>query len=783
MAELYLSSEPRAGRFVVLKRILPHLALEPDFVKMFLDEARIAVSLQHPNIIEVFELGQISNSIFIAMEWVEGMDLRRVLQREQARGGVVPPGVAAWLMARLCEGLFYAHTRVGDDGKPLGIIHRDVSPQNVMISYRGEVKLVDFGIAKATAWISRSKPGVIKGKFLYLAPEQLSEEPLDLRCDLFALGVMLYELTTAKSPFYRPETEGVIYAIRMEEPPAPHTLRAGYPLSLSRIIQKCLVKDRTRRFQSADEIRLALEDALLVDMPTTKADVVSYVAGLFGNDYERTGVFVPENAQVNGLNPPSATIADRDLPGAPVSAKTVAENLEEEEEENTASMPAPARPKPVVAAPAPAQVPDDDDDDDENTALIEPPPASAPEVTASMAERPGPPVPDDVQEISYDSVVSIPRSAFDELIALPSPPVTEPSKRGETQRIQSEPNVRVDLDAALLTPPSRPRAPERTERVPQPNPPPEPERVPEPRLEAGATQEPSMPTELQIPAYPPVSSQPLVRPGPPIKDEVTDAGPRPEHRRAEKPGPPVDSGFRAPVARAAEPALLPPAEPQRPAPMPVAPPRQPPPQVRRSGPGPTNLNPLDPMDTDAPRPRARKRRIVKRRVAGDPDDHVATVDFRDNEELDESGVSAVDDAGTSRWLVATTIALSVLAISMIAWLLWPASPTQLPTPRPRDVVRSDLSSKGGQNADEPVPVDKAAPRLVNVQFKAPRSTLIFLEGASINPGEIRQLNPGPLTLAYRCLPTKRGQKARDLTLATRVPAAGSQTFVIELSCR
>ena len=192
------------------------------------------------------------------------------------------------------------------------------------------------------------------------------------------------------------------------------------------------------------------------------------------------------------------------------------------------------------------------------------------------------------------------------------------------------------------------------------------------------------------------------------------------------------------------------------------------------------------MDTEAPRPSRRKRRIVKRRVAADPDDHVATVDFRDQDDLDESGVSEASEQGTSRWLVVTTIALSVLAVSMIAWLLWPSSPTQLPTPRPRDVVRSDLSSKGSSPAprvEKPTAVDKSTPLLVSVQFKAPRSTLIFLEGASINPGEIRQLQPGPLTLAYRCLPTKRGQKARDLTLATRVPSAGSQTFVIELSCR
>ena len=158
MAELYLAKDTRANRMVVLKRILPYLAEEAEFLKMFLDEARIAAQLHHPNIVEVYELGRLDGTTFISMEWVDGIDLRKVLQREQERDAPIPPGVGAWVIGRLCEGLFHAHTREGPDGRPLGIIHRDVSPQNVMVSYRGDVKLVDFGIAKATAWMSRSKP-------------------------------------------------------------------------------------------------------------------------------------------------------------------------------------------------------------------------------------------------------------------------------------------------------------------------------------------------------------------------------------------------------------------------------------------------------------------------------------------------------------------------------------------------------------------------------------------------------------------------------------------------
>ncbi len=297
MAELYLAKDTRDERLVVLKRILPYLAQEGEFVRMFLDEARIAASLHHPNIAEVFELGHLEGSTFIAMEWVDGMDLRRVLQKEQARGGVLPPGIAAWLVARLCEGLAYAHLRTDDHGAKLGIIHRDVSPQNVMVSFRGDVKLVDFGIAKATAWMSRSKPGVIKGKFLYLAPEQLTQDRVDWRADLFAVGVLLYELTCGKTPFHRTSTEAVIYAIRMEEAQPPTQARPGFPAMLSRIIMKCLQKERARRYQTGDEVKAALDDFLRAEAPTTRGDVVRYVHSLFGDEEERTSIYVPPNGE------------------------------------------------------------------------------------------------------------------------------------------------------------------------------------------------------------------------------------------------------------------------------------------------------------------------------------------------------------------------------------------------------------------------------------------------------------------------------------------------------
>ncbi|HLL54792.1 MAG TPA: protein kinase, partial [Myxococcaceae bacterium] len=292
MAELFLAQDTEREQLVVIKRILPYLSHEAEFVQMFLDEARIAAQLDHPNIIQVHELGKLQDSMFIAMEFVEGVDVRKVLAEETKRSQTMPYSAVAYVTAQICAGLEYAHTSHGVDGKPLDVIHRDVSPQNVMVSYDGAVKLVDFGIAKAGALMERSKPGVIKGKFLYLAPEQLSQERLDRRADLFAVGTMMYELTLGKAPFYKPTTEAVIYAIRNEEALPPHLARSDFPPELSRIVMKCLVKDRNRRYQSAAEIQRDLETYLRFH-PYSQFDLASYIGQLFGTEDERTMVHIP----------------------------------------------------------------------------------------------------------------------------------------------------------------------------------------------------------------------------------------------------------------------------------------------------------------------------------------------------------------------------------------------------------------------------------------------------------------------------------------------------------
>jgi serine/threonine protein kinase len=293
MAELFLAQEPPKPELVVLKRILPYLSEETEFVQMFLDEARIAAQLHHPNIVQVYELGKLDNTIFIAMEFVEGVDLRRVVQEEAKFGATVPYGVAAAICAQVAEGLDYAHFSKDVHGVPLELIHRDVSPQNVMVGYNGRVKIVDFGIAKAGTYVNRSKPGVIKGKFLYLSPEQVAQDKLDHRADIFALGTMMYEITTGKSPFAKPTTEGILYAIRSEDPSPPHLLKDDYPIELSRIIMRCLLKDRAQRYQRAAEVQADLKAFLVSGVLKQSTDISDYIARLMGEEEERTVLHIP----------------------------------------------------------------------------------------------------------------------------------------------------------------------------------------------------------------------------------------------------------------------------------------------------------------------------------------------------------------------------------------------------------------------------------------------------------------------------------------------------------
>jgi len=257
MAEIFLGKEP-SGRPVVIKRILPHLARQGNFVSMFIDEARIGSLVHHRNVVEVYELGQVGTDLFMVMEYLAGENTSGLMRRLVSRGERLPLALAAHIVAEACAGLQAAHELHDDSGKPLDLVHRDISPQNIFITYAGEVKVLDFGIATAAHRLTRTATGQVKGKFSYMSPEQCRGEMLDLRSDIFSLGVVLYELTTQRRLFKRPNELMVLKAVTEDVIPRPRREVRDYPPALEAICMKALSRDKSSRQASALELRTDL---------------------------------------------------------------------------------------------------------------------------------------------------------------------------------------------------------------------------------------------------------------------------------------------------------------------------------------------------------------------------------------------------------------------------------------------------------------------------------------------------------------------------------------------
>ncbi|WP_342380965.1 serine/threonine protein kinase [Myxococcus stipitatus] len=265
MAEVYLAKAAGPMGFektLVLKRILPHLAEDPAFVEMFLGEARLAAQLEHPNIVQIFDFGEADGSYFLAMELIDGPTLRRLVKRavEQA----LPPVMCAKLVALAAEGLAFAHDFCDPvSGEPLGLIHRDVSPDNILVSRQGAVKVVDFGVAKVAGQGHRTQTGVMKGKVAYMPPEQLRTLPLDRRVDVYALGVVLYELLTGKRPFDATTEASTMQAILFEPFTPVVERRPDVPVALQEILERALAKERDERYPDCRALQADLERYLM----------------------------------------------------------------------------------------------------------------------------------------------------------------------------------------------------------------------------------------------------------------------------------------------------------------------------------------------------------------------------------------------------------------------------------------------------------------------------------------------------------------------------------------
>jgi serine/threonine protein kinase len=265
MAELFIAKQQGlAGisKTVVIKCVLPHLAQSSDFLEMFLDEARVATMLQHPNIVQIFEVGQVHDVYYIAMEYIRGVDLKRL--RKQLYGDEsfrkdVPYGLFAGIISQAAAGLHHAHNATDEDGNPLHIIHRDVSPNNLLVSFNGTVKLVDFGVAKATTQEHRTRVGMLKGRLSYMSPEQISGQPVTPASDVFALGIVLYELSTNQRLFKRQHEAETVQAVLKHPIPLPSDIVPNYPPALEKIVMRSLERDTAARYQTAEEMRLDLE--------------------------------------------------------------------------------------------------------------------------------------------------------------------------------------------------------------------------------------------------------------------------------------------------------------------------------------------------------------------------------------------------------------------------------------------------------------------------------------------------------------------------------------------
>ncbi len=287
MAEVYRANSLGAEGFerpIAIKRILPHLAEDEDFVKMFIDEAKIAVQLSHPNIVGIFDLGRFGNDYFIAMELVHGRDLRQIQDREAQLGRRLPLEIALHAGMKVCEALHHAHFKGGGStmGEPVFIIHRDVSPQNVLVSYDGQVKVTDFGLAKAAGRAVQTQAGIIKGKLAYMSPEQLTSVPIDQRSDVFAAGTLLWEMLTGARLFLGANDRETIQNVFQAQVSSPRRLDPAIPAELDRVVMRALAKDRDQRYRTAQELHDDLEEAAYACNAMIGAPSVSaYMRALF----------------------------------------------------------------------------------------------------------------------------------------------------------------------------------------------------------------------------------------------------------------------------------------------------------------------------------------------------------------------------------------------------------------------------------------------------------------------------------------------------------------------
>jgi serine/threonine-protein kinase len=283
MAEVFLAESAGIEGFkkqVAIKRVLPHLSEKKRFIAMFLDEARLSASLSHSNVAQVFDIGVGDNAYFIVMEYVDGADLKAVIEFMKREGQRFPVESACFIAAKICEGLTYAHELRGADGAPLQIVHRDMSPPNVLITKHGEIKIVDFGLAKATSQLEKSEAGIIKGKFSYLSPEAAQGQDVDARTDIFAVGIILWEMLSGKRLFLGDSDYATVKLVQSAKIPSLCADNPGIPPELDAILARALARDPAARYSSTRDLGRDLTNFLYkLGRPVSAYDIAELVRG------------------------------------------------------------------------------------------------------------------------------------------------------------------------------------------------------------------------------------------------------------------------------------------------------------------------------------------------------------------------------------------------------------------------------------------------------------------------------------------------------------------------
>ncbi|AKU99388.1 Serine/threonine protein kinase [Labilithrix luteola] len=283
MAEVFRAESEGLQGFrkqVAIKRVLPHLSEKKKFISMFLDEARLSAQLSHSNCVQVFDIGVGDNAFFIVMEFVDGANLKSIAESVKKQGKDFPVAAAAWIAHEICKGLTYAHELTDQSGVPLQIVHRDMSPPNVLITKFGEVKIVDFGLAKASSQLERSEPGIIKGKFSYLSPEAAMGQEVDSRTDVFAVGIILWELLASQRLFLGDTDFQTVKKVQVAQVPPISQINRKVPPELERIVNKALAKDLHARYATARELGQDLVRFMFTfGQPISGYDIATIVQG------------------------------------------------------------------------------------------------------------------------------------------------------------------------------------------------------------------------------------------------------------------------------------------------------------------------------------------------------------------------------------------------------------------------------------------------------------------------------------------------------------------------